>query len=289
VDQVLLIVQQQPGDAKSIAKFAALNEVAGGDHRDPAPPQGRRVRQPHEGSAAAGREVSADDLPGRAVDEIPVVDPGRVAEIEAVDRRPPSGVRTRVLAGEDEERQRPRFVPLGGQQHGQFAKRQIAILPRELTKLADPEAEELVALAVFAWAGLEEPLQCRRARRLCERLQATKDGDRAQRFSPNPVQRPLARVPIIVAVTIQPPSRAATDPGSAPGTRGPAVALHFWPSGLVPIQFPPPGCPGAPGSGGPGAAVPKNVMFFPSDCAFPSQRRRPLTRTSSTRVNVSPS
>ena len=83
-----------------------------------------------------------------------------------------------------------------------------------------------------------------------------------------------------------PPFWSRTTPGSPPMIAGLLASFQDWPSVLVAIHRLLRGWPGAFCAGSP---VPKNVIVFPSDCAQPSQRRRPLICTSAARVKFNPS
>ena len=159
VNEVVRVVQQTPGDPHRVVELVAADEVERGDDRDPSLPQVLRAREAVEPRPAALEKPCADDVLGRHVDEVPVVDPAGVVEVEVED--PPS--RRLVAAAErvdqNEQSDEPDLVLGRVKQRGGGVNRERAVSAGDRAQFRDAQAEEDVALAVFARAALEESLR----------------------------------------------------------------------------------------------------------------------------------
>src|SRR5688572_18178839 len=103
-------------------------------------------------------EVRADDLRGRTVDKVPVVDRAGVSEIELMDRLARGRIGTVVLPDQDEQRQQPLFVPGRLQQRDDILQWHVAVFPCDRAQLRNRDAEETIARAILAGSGFEKPL-----------------------------------------------------------------------------------------------------------------------------------
>ena len=97
----------------------------GGHDADPPLPEARRLRQPVERLSAPVLQVAADDLRGRQVHQVPVVDVLGVGEVEVVDLLPGGVVALRELADQDHEGQQPLLVDFGVQKALDLGQRQV--------------------------------------------------------------------------------------------------------------------------------------------------------------------
>ena len=112
VNQIVLVIAQHGGDGERVVELVLPDVARRGDHRDTPFPYGFRAGQTAEKAAVAVLQVRADDLGCRAVDQIPVVDPARVPQVQLVNQVARARVRPRVLPDQNEERQQALFVPL---------------------------------------------------------------------------------------------------------------------------------------------------------------------------------
>ena len=156
MDEVVLVPAQQPGNGERVFEISLADVVIRRDHRDAPLPHRFRSRQPSQHAAIARFEVRADDLRRRTIDQVPVVDRLRVAEIQLMDRLTRGRVGTRVLPDHDEKRQQPFFVPWRLQQLDDILQRHVAVFARDRAKLRNGGAEKAIARAIFAGTGLEK-------------------------------------------------------------------------------------------------------------------------------------
>jgi hypothetical protein len=111
VDEIMRIIEQQTGNAERFVELAALDVVKRGHDRDAPFPQTLRFGEPKKLSPVAAPQVGANEMLGRTVNEIPVVDARHAAQIELVDCLSTPCIASRILAHEDEQSEQALLVP----------------------------------------------------------------------------------------------------------------------------------------------------------------------------------
>jgi hypothetical protein len=99
-----------------------------------------------------------DNLRGRCVDQIPVVNRPGIFQVEAMNQMPRSIIAPRMLTNENQQREQPLFVPRGREKCQDILHGQIVILPRQGSERWDRDTEKAIALPVLAGPRLEKPL-----------------------------------------------------------------------------------------------------------------------------------
>src|SRR4051812_44241472 len=89
--EAVLVVQEFLADRQRVGEVMMANEVIRRDDGDLALPKGLRPREVEQRLPRLVRQEPADDLRGRAVHQVPIVDEPRVLQIE-VERCSPVGV-----------------------------------------------------------------------------------------------------------------------------------------------------------------------------------------------------
>ena len=115
VDQVLLVPEQPLADPERVGEVAMTDEPVGRQDADSPLPEARGLRQPVERLAAPVLQVAADDLGGREVHQVPIVDVPGVGAVEVVDPLPRRAVALLELDQNDQGEQ-PLLVDLGVEQ-----------------------------------------------------------------------------------------------------------------------------------------------------------------------------
>ena len=116
----------------------------------------RRLRQPVKRLAAPVLQVAADDLWGREVNQVPIVNLLGIGEVEVADS-PPGGIVALVeLADENDQGQQPFLVYVGVQQAFDLGEGQALEVLGDLAGHRNLDANEMVSLTVLAGARLEE-------------------------------------------------------------------------------------------------------------------------------------
>jgi len=111
VNQIVFVTDEQLGNRERIIEAVVSDEMLRRDHRDPPLPERLRFREPSQNGPIAIGEMRADDLRRGAVDEIPVIDPARVSQVQAMNRTADLRVTSGMLPHENEQRQQPLLVP----------------------------------------------------------------------------------------------------------------------------------------------------------------------------------
>ncbi len=106
--------------------------TVGRQDADPPFPQTRRLRQPVQRLATPVLQVAADDLRGREVHQVPVVDVPGVGEVEVVDSLPGGVVALLELGDQDHQGQQPLLVDFGVQEAFDLGERQTLELLGDL-------------------------------------------------------------------------------------------------------------------------------------------------------------
>ena len=175
VNEVVGIVEQQSSDPQSLVVLARLDVMERCEDRDASIPDGSGCSQTPQERSVGVLEVCADDMLGRAVDEIPVVDPASVTNVAAVDGRALPRVATLILVDQYQERHEAFLMPSRSQQRRRLAQWQIPVASCQLTQHRRPDAEKPIAGAVFPGARLEKPQRFLRAQRVAQSLQQAVD------------------------------------------------------------------------------------------------------------------
>ena len=162
VDQVVLVGQQQVRDAERVVEIALPDEVQRRHDRDTPLPQHMRLREAPKRCATAILKVSAHDLRRGQIDEVPVVDERGAVEIQLVNPGASGRVGASKRLDQQHQRQRTLLVNARAQERPDLRQRKIAAFAADGAQRGNPDADEDVARAVFAGAGLEESLEDRR-------------------------------------------------------------------------------------------------------------------------------
>jgi hypothetical protein len=117
------------------------------------------VREPLEHIQLTGTDMGADNVLGRRIDQIPVVDVPRVREIGVVHRLLLGTLATLIDPNQEEKPKEPFLVPPGPQQHDGVVRRQRPVRASETAKHRYANPEKPVALAVLPRARLEKTLE----------------------------------------------------------------------------------------------------------------------------------
>jgi hypothetical protein len=110
--ELVLVLGEDLGEREGVVELAPADEVKGGEHRYPPLPPIVRAREPEQDISVLVGQVSADDVVGADVDEVPGVDavgPPQVQLVELV-LSGRGGARSRRLLSHHADRADPRLV-----------------------------------------------------------------------------------------------------------------------------------------------------------------------------------
>ena len=156
VNEIFFIAKEQCGDAKRVGEFTLPDEIMRCDDADAPFPEAGRARELHQRLTTLVVQISADDLAGRGIDQVPVVDVTGVAKVELIDLLPGSAITFGGLPNEDQERKRAVFMNGRAQEHPQITEREGLVLFAQPVHHLGAKTEENVPLAVLPRATLEE-------------------------------------------------------------------------------------------------------------------------------------
>lgn len=108
-----------------------------------------------ENCAWVGFEVFAQDLPARDIDQVPVVDAARIAEIETHNLPALLLVRAPVLGNKNFERRAAMLMESRFEQLLDVGEWQSPVLERDFSQHRNRYSEKDVSFAVLAFAGFE--------------------------------------------------------------------------------------------------------------------------------------
>lgn len=111
-------------------------------------------------------QVGSHDIRGARINQIPVVDPLPVAEVQPKQRVADRSRAALVLTRENQQAQETLFVKPGPYERLDGTRGQIATCPRHQSCLWNHHAEKAIAFSVFSWTCLEEALKTDRLRRI---------------------------------------------------------------------------------------------------------------------------
>jgi hypothetical protein len=164
VDQVVAVAEQALGEAQGLGGLAVANQGEGGEDRDAAVPDALRDDEAVEQGAVAAADAVGEQVGSRAVHQIPVVDPIAVVEVEAREPLALAGVGALEAEAEDRQGDEAVLVDLTRDQALEVGEGGVAMAPRDLPLLGNPDAEQDVALPVAAgcdpevWSGVQRTL-----------------------------------------------------------------------------------------------------------------------------------
>lgn len=163
VDEVFGVIDQLFGEGECVGGVAVADEVECGVEGGAAFPDVGGLRELMEDGARLAwgvREVAADDVDRAEVDEVPAVDAVVAAEIKVVQLAAAvrGGLLPRRLLVHDADRAGAGLVDVALEEAFDLVEREVDELLREVEDVALADANEVVACAVLAVAGLEVAL-----------------------------------------------------------------------------------------------------------------------------------
>jgi hypothetical protein len=160
LDQGLAIVDQAAGDPERVVELTTPDEGIGCEHGGAPLPHVLRLREPVQDGARFVDEPGADDMIGREIDQIPIVDAVMAAKVELIELAAPRlvGRLQGVLLGHDRQGTDAQLVNVAVEQRLDAGRRQRDELLGQREDRAHAHADESVAVAVFAFARLEVAL-----------------------------------------------------------------------------------------------------------------------------------
>ena len=164
VDQIMFIAQQAPRDAQRIAELVLPDVMQGGRHRNASLPETGRAAQRVEQLARSPRQVRSQDQVRGTVDEVPVVHPLQVVQVQLGDARALAYIALPEIVHENHQCQQSRLMPWRLQQRAHLRQRQIGMLAGQHTHLRHRQAEESISLSVLAGRSAEESQRLASAR-----------------------------------------------------------------------------------------------------------------------------